>query len=284
MNKKIGLVLTGGGARAAYQAGVLKGIATFYKKASCPFTIISGISAGAINGAMLASGIDSFGACTDELSDVWNHLEPDSVMNTNVGALTKLGTRWLKDLSLGGLLGKSRSTFLLDANPLRTFLSKIFSLDSIYTHLDSGKLHGLAISATSYKTGTAISFFDGHKSIGPWMRTSRLGMREKLTLEHVLASAAIPVLFPPVQLRDSYYGDGSIRLSAPLSPAIHLGADKVLAIGLRFQRPSESTWEINLNPKMETITLAEIAGVLLNATFLIFSIPMSNECRGSIKL
>jgi NTE family protein len=266
---KIGLVLTGGGARAAYQAGVLKGIFEITKssKAEMPFDIISGISAGAINGAMLASSHHNFGQVVDDMCRLWSELHPERVVNTNMATLTRLGTRWIKDLSLGGMFGGSRSTFLLDVRPLRTFLKEIIRFDEIQRNLDSGVLHGFAVSATSYRTGTAITFFDGKKEIEPWMRSSRLGMREKVTLDHVLASAAIPILFPPVQLDDSFFGDGSIRLSAPISPAIHMGAKKVLAIGLRYYRPSEVTWSLNKRPQMDRITLADIAGVMLNASF-----------------
>lgn len=264
----MGLVLTGGGARAAYQAGVLKGISHLLGETSKnPFSIISGVSAGAINAGKIASGEGHFSTITKELYSLWSELYPEQVLNTKVGSLAKLGTRWIRDLSLGGLLGGGKSTFLIDVKPLRAFLEKHLSMDAIYRNLEKKHLDGVAISVTGYKTGTAISFFDGLSDLPPWKRSSRIGVRARLTLDHVVASAAIPVLFPPVRIGDSYYGDGSIRLSAPLSPAIHLGAEKILAIGIRYLRSSDLTWDLNTAPQMDSITMATIAGIVLNATF-----------------
>jgi NTE family protein len=265
---KVGLVLTGGGARAAYQAGVMRGIsAVLGSSHPFPFSVVSGISAGAINAGKIAAGESSFETTVDELCHLWTTLEPHRVLNTDVSMLTRLGTRWIRDLTLGGMLGGSKSTFLLDVRPLRQFLEEQLSFEAIYRNLQAKRLDGFAVSVTNYKTGTAISFFDGRSEIQPWMRSSRIGVRERLTLDHILASAAIPVLFPPVRIGETFYGDGSIRLSAPLSPAVHMGADKILAVGIRYLRPSEVTWDLNAVTRMDHITMADIAGVMLNATF-----------------
>jgi NTE family protein len=272
MSKKIGLVLTGGGARAGYQAGVLKGIAEIIRPKSgdsWPFHALVGTSAGAINSAFLASKSGgSFTEATTALDRLWSVLTAEKVVRSDVLTLTTLGFRWLRDLSLGGLLGNSRSTHLLDASPLREFLNQQIDFAAIKANLQHGVLHGLAISATNYLTGTTVIFFDGAASIKPWTRSSRVGIRTRLTLNHVLASAAIPVFFQPVKLNGAYYGDGCVRLTTPLSPAMHLGAERVLAIGIRHQRPDDLTLKLTQSAAMPDISLVDIAGVMLNAAFL----------------
>ncbi len=272
MSKKIGLVLTGGGARAGYQAGVLRGIAEIIGPKSgdsWPFHALVGTSAGAINSAFLASKSGgSFVEATTALDRLWSVLTAEKVVRSDVLTLTTLGFRWLRDLSLGGLLGNSRSTHLLDASPLREFLSQQIDFSAIRANLQHGALHGLAISATNYLTGATVIFFDGAASIEPWTRSSRVGIRTRLTLNHVLASAAIPVFFQPVKLDGAYYGDGCVRLTTPLSPAMHLGAERVLAIGIRHQRPDNLTLKLTRSAAMPDISLVDIAGVMLNAAFL----------------
>lgn len=272
MSKKIGLVLTGGGARAGYQAGVLKGIAEIIRPKSgdsWPFHALVGTSAGAINSAFLASKSGgSFAEAATALDRLWSALTAEKVVRSDVLTLTTLGMRWLRDLSLGGLLGNSRSTHLLDASPLREFLNQQIDFTAIRANLQKGALHGLAISATNYLTGTTVIFFDGAASIKPWVRSSRVGIRTRITLNHVLASAAIPVFFQPVKLDGAYYGDGCVRLTTPLSPAMHLGADRVLAIGIRHQRSDNLTLKLAQSGEMSAISLVDIAGVMLNAAFL----------------
>lgn len=268
---RVGLVLTGGGARAAYQAGVLRGIAEIIKPATSahwPFPVLVGVSAGAINSAFLASRVDDFRATTEALCQLWGALRAEEVIRADFRSLSTLGLRWLRDLSLGGLFGSSRSTHLLDTAPLRGFLTRHLDFDAIKSHLEHGRLHGLAISATNYQTGTTVVFYDGAKQIQPWLRSARLSQRTTLAMEHVLASAAIPVFFQPVRLEGCYYGDGCVRLTTPLSPAIHLGADRILAIGIRHQRPEEQTQVLQEESSMTDISLIDIAGVMLNAAFL----------------
>jgi NTE family protein len=271
MRKKIGLVLTGGGARAAYQVGVLQGIAEIIARDPTdpvPFDILAGTSAGAINSTFLAARVQQFTAGVQALRDFWQGLRAEQVIRTDFRALSGLGLRWLRDLSLGGLVGKSSSTYLLDATPLRSFLADKIDFAGIKNHLQSGRLHAIAISATNYLTGTTVVFYDGAPNVDPWVRSTRLSERADLDLRHVLASAAIPVFFEPVRLNGSFYGDGCVRLTTPLSPAIHLGADKVLAIGIRYRRPDEENRELNRTGEMDEISLIDIAGVMLNAAFL----------------
>ncbi len=266
-----GLVLSGGGARGAYQAGVLRGIADVLGDEAnrAPFRVLTGISAGAINATYAAAGGAAFGTATEGLWEVWRQLRMERVIRTDFGTLSSLGLRWMFNLGIGGGSGnKQHSTHLLDASPLRDFLREHIDAEAIRHNVRSGILRGVAVTATSYASGTAITFFDAAPDVQPWARTARMGQRTALELHHVLASAAIPILFPPVRVGGCWYGDGGVRMTAPLSPAIHLGAASVLAIGVRYQRPDEQTRELNEGNNMHNVTLADIGGTMLNAAFL----------------
>ncbi|HEY8377202.1 MAG TPA: patatin-like phospholipase family protein [Nannocystis sp.] len=263
-----GLVLTGGGARAAYQAGALHALAEIAGSRELPFRVVAGVSAGAINASYLAAHADDFPRAARMLRDFWVGLTPDRVYHTDPPRLAAIGRSWLRDLSLGGLLGTGPTNFLLDTAPLRALLTDRLPLARIGEHLSAGRLRALAVTATNFLTGTAISFFDGDPRLGPWVRSTRLGRRATLRLEHVLASAAIPLFFPPVVIDSVFYGDGCVRMQAPLSPAIHLGADRLLAIGIRYARTDAQTLQLNDEVRGSRLTVADIAGVLLNAVFL----------------
>ena len=262
---KIGLTLTGGGARGAYQAGVLRAIQHICQFQKCPFQIISGISAGSINGMTLAAGADNFDAATKLLWDTWTSLSVDDVFKTDTLTLLKTGTSWLRDLSLGAWFGKKGVTHLLDTSPLYAFLNKNINMGNIDVHVRSGLLSGVALSATDYRTGRSVTFFDGDPSIQPWTRTSGFGRRAQLTTAHIMASTAIPIFFPPIRIDDADYGDGGIGLKAPVSPSIHLGADKILIIGLDHKAPQEALGKI---ATQAPVSLGDIAGTLLNSLFL----------------
>nr|BDT27211.1 patatin-like phospholipase family protein [Bacteriovorax sp. HI3] len=266
---KFGLVLSGGGARAAYQAGVLKGITEIVgdKMGDDPFQIITGISAGAINAAYLASAKNNFNEQVQSLIRIWEELTPENVLRTDIASLGKLSAGWIKDLSFGGMFGRSESTHLLDSTPLRDLLEESIDFDQIEKNIINNKLHGVAVSTTSYATGTSVTFFDS-PSVKDYARSARIGLKGPLRLEHVLASSAIPFIFRPVRIKNSFYGDGGIRSNAPLSPAIHLGADKLLAIGVRYFREEMEVKELNQQVEMNNIVLADIVGVLFNSLFL----------------
>ena len=265
-----GLVLSGGGARGAYQAGVLRGIADVLgdEAERGPFDILTGISAGAINATTLAAEGRNFRAGAEKLWDTWQHLRLENVIRTNFGSVSGMGLRWLMNLGFGGNATERRSTHLLDASPLQDFLRDAVDTEAIRQHIARGNLRGVAVTATSYATGTAITFYDAAADIQPWSRSARMGLPAPLTLHHILASAAIPILFPPVRINGCFYGDGGVRMTAPLSPAIHLGASRVLAIGVRYQRPDAQTRELNEGSRMDDVTLADIGGTMLNASFL----------------
>lgn len=264
----LGLVLTGGGARAAYQVGALQALAEIADFDRTPFRVLTGVSAGAINAAYLAARADDFRAATRALWDMWHGLGAHEVYRSDARNLAGIGTRWLRDLALGGVLGAGNINFLLDTGPLRAYLAARLDLGRVQEHVASGRLRGLAVSATSYLTGTAISFFEAAPDVREWTRSTRIGLRTALRLEHVLASAAIPVFFAPVQVDGVPFGDGCVRMTAPTSPAIHLGADRLIAIGIRYFRSGEQTLLMNQNLRAERVALADIAGVLLNAVFL----------------
>lgn len=267
--KKTGLVLTGGGARAAYQAGVLKGIQEMLGETveNSPFDIFVGASAGAINSTFLAAQNGHFSTAVEALCQVWGELRSEQVIRADFLSLSALSMRWLRDLSLGGLLGSSRSNHLIDARPLGEFLAKQINFKAIKRNIRSGDVYGVAVSATNYFTGATVIFFDGSPAIESWIRLSRVAQRTSLTLRHLLASAAIPIFFEPVPLNSTYYGDGCVRLTSPLSPAIRMGADRVLAIGVRHLHSEDNPVTLQKG-NMPDISLADIAGVMLNAAFL----------------
>ena len=264
----VALVLTGGGARAAYQVGALRAISELRRRGTCPFRIFAGVSAGAINAASVASGADEFPIATERLAETWRALSPDRVYRTDARKLIGIGSRWIKVLSAGGMLGSSQINYLLDTEPLRALLAEAMPISRLPQLFRSGVLRGVAVSATSYTSGLAVTFYDGARDVQPWCRTSRIGIRQRLRLPHVLASSAIPIFFPPVKVRGVFYGDGCVRMHAPLSPAIHLGADRILAIGVQSPQPTEPPPERAPVPDGEALPLSEIAGILLNAVFL----------------
>jgi len=265
---ELALVLTGGGARAAYQVGALRAVGDLWRGSPSPFRIFAGVSAGAINAASLASGADEFPVAVEQLAGVWRTLSPDRVYRTDTRRLLGISSRWIKDLSAGGMFGSSRMNYLLDTEPLRALLARTLPFSRLSQHFRTGVLRGVAVSATSYTTGLGVTFFDGVREVQPWYRSTRIAVRQRLRLPHVLASTAIPIFFPPVKVRGLFYGDGCVRMPAPLSPAIHLGADRILAIGVQCPRPVEVAPERTSAPRRESMPMSEIAGVLLNAIFL----------------
>ncbi len=232
-----------------------------------PFRVYTGVSAGAINAVALGSGADEFAVAAAKLREVWLSLTPDRVYRTDVGRLLGIGSRWMRDLSAGAVFGSSRINYLLDTAPLKELLTHVLPIRRLRKHIASGLLRGVAVTAMSYLTGMAISFFDGQAAIQPWIRSTRAGVREKLQLHHVVASAAIPIFFPPVRIRGTFYGDGCVRLAAPLSPAIHMGSDRIVAVSVRHWREPDFLLP-SRRSRGATLAVSEIAGVLMNAVFL----------------
>jgi NTE family protein len=276
-----GLVLTAGGARGAYQAGVLKRLGEIpaFADRPSPFPIVAGASAGAINGAMIAAGSADFGATTRRLAELWSNLRVSDVFRTDLVALGMGAARWLRDLSLGGVLGGGGACALLDATPLDAFLSGHLQLDGIGDAIRDGHLYAVAIAATSYHSGRSFIFIQGRPGHPVWMKSRRVVRCVALTIDHVRASAAIPIVFAPVAIRSAgtevYFGDGGLRQVTPLSPAIRLGADRLFAIGVRSAGAAARLSQAELGPvpadevrRIPPPPLAQICGVFLNAIFL----------------
>ena len=276
LHKKTGLILTGGGARAAYQVGVLQAISSIlweagWPPARNPFDIICGTSAGAINATALACHADNFGEGMQKLLDVWENFEVAQVYRADSLGVLRSGARWLSLLSFGWLLRKWRASppnSLLDNTPLVSLLHRLIDLPRLDAVLSEGLLHALAVTASSYTAGQHITFYQTAAEIAPWIRMQRLAMQDQIGIEHLLASSAIPFIFPAVPLycggRREFCGDGSMRQLAPISPAVHLGADKVLVIGAgRLTEPPRDLTESAQYP-----SLAQIAGHAMSSIFL----------------
>jgi NTE family protein len=227
------LVLSGGGARGAYQVGVLKAMADWLPAdAPCPFEVLVGASAGALNATALAARAPSFREGVRSLEDVWANFSVDQVVRTDSLTMLRSGLHWLLSLVTGGwLVAPPRS--LLDTTPLRELLGRVIPLERIASNVATGPLRAVAVATTSYVSGRAVAFFDGEPAIEPWHRVSRSGVRRQIDIDALMASSAIPFIFPAGRIDDQYYGDGAMRQLAPLSPAVHLGANRVLVIGTR---------------------------------------------------
>ena len=237
------LVLSGGGARGAYQAGVLQGLAELGLAVSAEgFDILVGSSAGAINGAMLAAQADDFPGAANRLAEVWSAIEPQHVFRTDLRSLGGIGARWFRDLSFGGAMRRVGPKSLLDTAPLRELLREWIPFEAIDGHVHQGQLRAFALPATDLYTADGVVFLDAPAEVPLWKRGRWSIERARIRVEHVMASSAIPVFFPSVEIEGRHFGDGSVRNTAPLSPAINLGADRILAIGVR--QPSTETGRV----------------------------------------
>jgi NTE family protein len=274
--KKIGLVLTGGGARAAYQVGVLQAVAAILREAGWqpernPYDIICGTSAGAINATALACNVDDFGKGVRKIVRVWEHFTADQIYRSDFMGVARSGAKWLSTLSFGWLMSRWQGppvNSLLDNTPLVSLLHRMLNLPKLDEALASGKLHALAVTASSYTAGQHITFYQSAAEIEPWVRMQRVAMHAQIGVEHLLASSAIPLVFPAIPIycngRREYFGDGSIRQLAPLSSAIHLGADKLFVIGAgRLLEPASDESALAQYP-----SLAQIAGHAMSSIFL----------------
>lgn len=259
------LILPGAGARGAYQVGVLKGIATMLPKhAPNPFAVISGTSAGAINAAVLATQAARFSVAVAEMERVWSNFKAAQVYRTDNWTMLKTSLYWLSAIVLGGL-GKKNSRSLLDSSPLRELLTKNIKFSLIERAINRGHLEALAITVSAYSSARSVTFFQGLEDLKPWARVRRIGRPAKITVEHLLASAAVPFVFSPVQIGGEFYGDGAMRHRAPLSSAIHLGAERMLVIGVRDEHPDPEPLE---GAPVEMPNFALLAGYMLDTLFM----------------
>jgi NTE family protein len=256
------LILPGGGARGSYQVGVLKAIDEITGSGGNPFPVICGTSAGAINAAVLASHAHEFSTGVERLGHFWSTMECSRVYRTDAWTVLKTGVQWALSLSLGGRL-VSHPKSLLDNRPLRAFLGRTLHLDGIARAIEDAALRGLSITASGYTCAAAISFYQAAPGVEPWSRVRRHGKAVTIGLDHLLASAALPLLFPAERIGNEYFGDGGMRMLAPLSPAIHLGADRLLVISTRDENPDPPPSKPVPYP-----SLGEIGGYLLDTIFM----------------
>lgn len=232
---RTGLVLSGGGARSAYQVGVLRGLIDYWPADRSPFDVIVGTSAGGVCAAVLASQAQQWRNAVLALERVWRGFHVAQVLRSDSLAMLGAGARWLlAALSAGRLLRAPRALF--DNSPLSDLLARNIDWGQVHGNVANGNLHAVALCATSYVSGRSVAFFDAAADVENWDRSLRCGRRAALSLEHLMASVAIPFLFPAVPLAGEYYGDGAMRQPAPLSSALHLGASRLLAIGVRAPR------------------------------------------------
>ncbi len=261
MKPRAGLVLTGGGARAAYQVGVVKAVRDILgNPVRNPFPILCGTSAGAINAATLAVFADNFSRGVGNLLEVWEHMRCDHIYRTDAWSILKSGLRWLSAMML---ISRHNPVSLLDNEPLRQMLEKNLEFEKIQQHIDSGALYAACVTASGYTSGQSVSFFQGGSGLEGWERNQRIGAAVPLKLDLLLASAALPFIFPAIKFNREYFGDGSMRQIAPVSPALHLGADRVLIVGTGRQTADQARARSNVYP-----SLAQVAGHALNSIFL----------------
>jgi NTE family protein len=262
----LGIVMGGGGARAAYQVGMLRCLAKRFPDLRVPY--ITGVSAGAINAVHLASHHGSFLQAVDELTQLWGNLRIQDVFRVDSWSLARNAIRWANQLTSGGTT-TDWVRGLVDTEPLRDYLTEVLhpvrgECTGIGFNLERGKLDALAISTSSYNSGRSVTWVQGHK-VQEWERPHRVARASTITIEHVMASAALPIFFPAVQIGGSWYGDGGIRLTEPLSPVIHLGAERIIAVSTSHRLPDDSRSRTVVHGYPPP---AQIVGVLLNSIFL----------------
>lgn len=269
MGFNYGLVLSGGGARGAYQVGVIRAIATLLEewKIDHPFSIYSGVSAGAISASYLAAQCDDFTSASKGLVDLWSQLTSDQIFRTDAMSLGKIGLQWMGELSFGNLGsagGTSRA--LLDTSPLRKLIEDNMDFSKLARNLEHGHLKALALTALDYKDSTTVTFVQGAEDLPNWQKSRKVSEKALLQAEHIMASAAIPLLFPPVQASGRFFGDGCVRNTHPCSPAIYLGASKLIIVGVRSNTPSAYDHQVLLDKKPPST--GRVLNVLLNSILL----------------
>jgi NTE family protein len=261
------IVLPGGGARAAYQVGALRGVARILgQPARLPFRVISGTSAGAINAAMLAIHADSFRRGIARLARWWRNIEADQVYHADLATLSTHGMHWMTSV-LTGRPGPPEAAYMLDNGPLAALLARHLEFARIDSQIAAGSLRALGINATSYTSGQAVTFYQASPLVAPWRRTRRRGEGAAIAVAHLLASTAIPFIFPAQRVGDDYYADGSVRQITPLSPALHLGARRILVIAVGQFCGTPSPAGVVVAPPAYP-SFAQIAGHALSSIFL----------------
>ncbi|VAX00821.1 Patatin [hydrothermal vent metagenome] len=261
---KIGIVMMGGGARAAYQVGVLRAIVDMRPKNSpSPFDIISGTSAGAINAVSLACAASNYQLAVMRINHVWRNFQIDHVFRGDMRGIFLTILKWM-GIKIFSFSKTSNPLYLLDRKPLSELLNKHLKFDDIQKSIDNGHIQAISVTASGYTSGQSVTFYQAAHGIKRWVRSRRVGCRENITLAHLMASSAIPLMFAPVRINREFFGDGSMRQMAPLSAALHLGSDRILVIGNRDELVEPS----NRDDNAEKPSLSQIAGHVMNSIFL----------------
>ncbi len=262
------LILSGGGARASYQVGVLQAVSDILPHLHNPFPIICGTSAGAINAAAMAAHPGEFCAAATDLSKTWRSLEIEQVFKVGWWAQISGGAKVLASFLNDGV-GREKPIALLDNSPLRELLSNVIPFQNIAKRIENGNLEALCITALGYNSGESVSFFQGQPSLRGWRRYRRVGTPSEITVEHLLASSAIPTVFPSVKLSLEYFGDGAMRQMAPISPALHLGADRAFIIGVSGNRHAAANWKSKKKLLVKhSPSIAQLIGQMFNSAFI----------------
>lgn len=258
---KLAIVLSGGGARAAYQAGVLRAIAGWLPPgAPTPFAVVTGTSAGAINAVAIAAGAHDFGQATGHLCELWSNVRARHIYRTDALRLAGQGLRWV--VSFVPAWRHRRPASLLDNAPLAGFLRRAIRFDAVRTALDDGVLDSLAVTAMSYRSGMSVTFCQARSGAELWQRAQRVGVAASIGVPHLMGSSAIPFVFPPAAIDGEYFGDGAVRQVAPTSPALHLGADRILVVGV-----ARSSVRPDAPPSPTPPSMAQIGGQVLASVF-----------------
>ncbi len=260
---RTGLVLTGGGARAAYQAGAIKALYEIAKSMGIdqPFQVMTGTSAGAINVSYLAANIDNAQMAVENLAHLWSGVRTNKIFKADTLSLLRIVFETVLGLATGRILATNKTPSLLDNSPLRILIEREIDFKKLHRNIQSGLLDSLALEMMNYSNGTSFTFFQSAKEVKIWERASRKSCPAEILSDHVMASLGIPILFPPVRIGDDYFGDGSLRNYTPLSPAIKLGAEKILIIAVRGVKQ-------NADEKQTTPSLGRVAGLALNSVLL----------------
>ncbi|MFT4862160.1 MAG: NTE family protein [Pseudohongiellaceae bacterium] len=262
-NPKTGLILSGGGSRAAYQVGVLRAVANILPKGSKnPFQIIAGTSAGALNAVAIATQAQRLRTGVRLLEHIWMNISSDQVYTPYAGNLITSATGIMWSVFNGTKPGSAVA--LLNNDPLRQLLQRVIRFERIRRNINQGNLDAISVTASSYATGESVSFFEAMAGITQWSGAHKIGLRAQLELEHLMASTAIPVIFPAVAIGDEYYGDGAVRQISPISTALNLGAQRILAIGVSANKTKTSTHDEVLDQP----SLLQIVGHIMNSAFV----------------
>lgn len=268
MAKDLGLVLSGGGARGAYQVGVVKAAFEISQKSGVPlkFDFLSGVSAGAINASSLASNADNLQHGVEDLSRLWSEIAFDKVFSTDSLTMGKIGFQWFSELSLGGLTGTTPGKSLMDTEPLRDLIHRNMNYAKVEENLKAGHLKALAVTAIDYTKSATTTFIQSRDEMPSWDKGRKRSEPAVITTDHILASSAIPLLFPPIKVGKTYYGDGAVRNHAPCSPVIYMGAEKLLVVGVRMQASTAHEQRGRRSDKAPSV--ARVINTIMNGALL----------------